>query len=108
MLIFVLRILWETEECSQETNSQETTGRRDVNCRIPNTHICRKQGPEPEVSGIGAGGCNDKVWLLIGREGTGVFRLHTTSLGYLSIGVIRENLCPKNLLSRNEQKEEQI
>lgn len=59
-LIFVLRMLRETEECPQETNSQEAPGRRDVNCRIPSTHIGRKRGFDPEVFAIGAGGYHGK------------------------------------------------
>lgn len=92
---------------AKETNSLKATGKRHVNCRITNTHIHRKQGFDPEVFAIGVGGCNDKFWLFIDRQGTGVFRLHTTSSSYLCNEVIRKGkiFAPNNSQSRNKQEE---
>lgn len=82
-------------------------GKRYVNCRITNTRIQRKQGFDPEVFASGVGGCNDKLWLLMGRQGTGVFRLQATSPSYLCSEVISKGktFVPNNSQSRTEQEE---
>ena len=69
--------------------------------------IHRTQGFYPEVFAIGVGGCNDNFWVFIGRQGTEVFKLHTTSPSYLCREVIRKGkiFAPNNSQSRNEQEE---